>query len=35
MPFTIRDFPSLIRALEKAPEWKAELRRLLLTDELL
>jgi predicted nuclease with TOPRIM domain len=35
MPFTVRDFPSLIRALERAPEWKAELRRLLLTEEVL
>jgi len=35
MPFTVRDLQSLIRALEKRAEWKAELRRLLLTDELL
>ena len=35
MPFTVRDFQSLIRALEKRAEWKAELRRLLLTEELL
>lgn len=35
MPFTVRDFQSLIRALEKRTEWKAELRRLLLTEELL
>jgi predicted nuclease with TOPRIM domain len=35
MPFTARDFQSLVRALERHAEWKAELRRLLLTDELL
>jgi chromosome segregation ATPase len=35
MPFTVRDFQGLVRALERRAEWKAELRRLLLTDELL
>jgi outer membrane murein-binding lipoprotein Lpp len=35
MPFTVRDFQSLVRTLERHAEWKAELRRLLLTDELL
>jgi len=35
MPFTVRDLSSLARALEKRPEWKAELRRLLLTEEVL
>lgn len=35
MPFTVRDFQSLVRALEKRADWKAELRRLLLTEELL
>ncbi len=35
MPFTPRDFQSLVRAVERRTEWKAELRRLLLTDELL
>ncbi|MDR7555558.1 MAG: hypothetical protein QN157_08130 [Armatimonadota bacterium] len=35
MPFTLRDFEGLLRALEKRAEWRAQLRRLLLTDELL
>jgi outer membrane murein-binding lipoprotein Lpp len=35
MAFTVRDFQGLVRALERRAEWKAELRRLLLTDELL
>jgi outer membrane murein-binding lipoprotein Lpp len=35
VPFTVRDFPGLVRALERHAEWKAELRRLLLTEELL
>lgn len=35
MPFTVRDFQSLVHALETHPEWKAELRRLLLAEELL
>ncbi len=35
MPFTVKDFRDLIRILEKHPEWQAELRRLILTDELL
>ncbi len=35
MPFTVRDFQGLIRALERRAEWKAELRRMLLTEELL
>jgi outer membrane murein-binding lipoprotein Lpp len=35
MPFTVRDFQDLVRALERRAEWRAELRRLLLTDELL
>ncbi len=33
--FVIRDFHDLIRILEEHPEWRAELRRLLLTEELL
>ncbi len=35
MPFDELDFRELIQLLEKRPEWRAELRRLLLTDELL
>jgi len=35
MPLTVRDFQGLVRALERRAAWKAELRRLLLTEELL
>lgn len=35
MAFKIADFLDLIRILEEKPEWRGELRRLLLTDELL
>lgn len=35
MPFTVDDFHDLVRLLEQRPEWRAELRRLVLTDELL
>ncbi len=35
MPFTVRDFHSLVRLLEQRPEWRAELRRLLLSREIL
>ena len=35
MPFTMDDFHDLIRLIETRPEWRAELRRLVLTDELL
>ncbi|MDW8257402.1 MAG: hypothetical protein RML85_10305 [Acidobacteriota bacterium] len=35
MPFTVKDFRDLVRILEKHPEWQAELRRLILTEELL
>ncbi len=35
MPFTVRDFQDLVRLLEAHPEWRAELRRLLLTDDIL
>ena len=35
MPFTIEDFRDLVRILEEKPEWRAEMRRLILTDELL
>ena len=35
MPFTVDAFHDLIRLVEAHPEWRAELRRLVLTDELL
>jgi hypothetical protein len=35
MPFTVEEFRDLVRVLEERPEWRAELRRLVLTDELL
>jgi len=35
MPFTIADFRDLVRIVEEHPEWRSELRRLLLTEELL
>src|SRR5262245_58848987 len=35
MPFTVSDFHDLVRILEERPEWRGELRRLVLTDELL
>lgn len=35
MPFTVSDFRDLIELLEQNPSWRAELRRLVLTDELL
>lgn len=35
MPFTVTEFHDLIQILEQQPEWRAELRRLVLTDELL
>ena len=35
MSFTIEDFHDLIRLLDQRPEWRAELRRQVLTDELL
>src|SRR5690242_12227486 len=35
MPFTTDEFHDLIRLVEAHPEWRAELRRLVLTDELL
>ncbi len=35
MPFTVQDFHDLVRLLEEHPEWQAELRRLLLSRELL
>jgi hypothetical protein len=35
MPFSVEEFRDLIRLLEERPEWRADLRRLVLTDELL
>ena len=35
MPFTVEEFSDLVRLLEERPEWRVELRRLVLTDELL
>lgn len=35
MPFTVREFRDLVQLLEQRPEWRDELRRLVLTDELL
>jgi len=35
MAFTVSDFSDLARLLEEHPEWRSELRRLLLSDELL
>jgi phage shock protein A len=35
MPFTVDDFQDLIRLLAQRPEWRAELRRHVLSDELL
>ena len=35
MPFTVEEFRDLVHILEQRPEWRAELRRLVLTDELL
>lgn len=35
MAFTVRDFHDLVELLEEQPTWRAELRRLILTDEVL
>jgi hypothetical protein len=35
MPFNVEDFQDLIRLLQERPEWRADLRRLVLSDELL
>jgi hypothetical protein len=35
MAFTVRDFHDLVGVLEQHPEWRTELRRLVLTEELL
>lgn len=35
MPFSVREFHDLVQLLEQQPEWRAELRRLVLSDDLL
>ena len=35
MSFTVAEFHDLVRLVEERPEWRAELRRLVLTEELL
>jgi len=35
MSFTVRDFPTLLRLLQERPEWRAQLRAVLLGEELL
>lgn len=35
MPFTVDDFHDLLHILQERPEWRDELRRVVLTDELL
>jgi hypothetical protein len=35
MAFTVEEFRDLVRILEEHPEWRAELRRLVLTDDIL
>jgi len=35
MPFTVAEFQDLVRILKEKPEWREELRRLVLTEELL
>jgi hypothetical protein len=35
MPFTVEEFRDLVRILEERPEWRADLHRLVLTDEIL
>src|SRR5262245_17394195 len=35
MPFTVEEFRDLVRLLEERPEWREELRRLVLTPALL
>jgi hypothetical protein len=34
MAFTVEDFPDLLRVLAEHPEWRAELRRHVLSEEL-
>ena len=35
MPFTVEDFRDLVQLLEERPQWRAEVRRLVLSDEYL
>src|SRR5919205_531469 len=35
MAFSVEEFHDLVRILEERPEWRSELRRLILTDQLL
>ena len=35
MAFTVEDFQDLVRLLAQHPEWRSELRRVLLSEELL
>src|SRR5919197_851909 len=35
MPFTVADFHDLVRLLEEYPDWRTELRRVLLSQDLL
>jgi hypothetical protein len=35
MPFSVEEFRDLVRILEERPEWRSELRRFILTDQLL
>ena len=35
MPFTVEDFHDLVQLLEDRPEWRAEMRRLVMSDEYL
>jgi len=35
MAFSVEEFRDLLRLLEERPEWRADLRRVVLTDELL
>jgi hypothetical protein len=35
VPFNVNDRRDLVSLIEDRPEWRAELRRLVLTDELL
>ncbi len=35
MPFTVHEFRDLVQILEQRPEWREELRRLVLTEDLL
>ena len=35
MPFTVEDFHDLVRLLDERPQWRAEMRRVVLSDEYL